>query len=73
MVMDDRQLTISHISTGISCERVESIPHTELGMSKVSAWWVPHLLMPDQKRENLDCSEADPANFIERFLTKDEC
>ena len=52
----------------------------ELGMTKVSARWVPHLLTPDQmrtrllmSRENLERFEADPANFMERFLTQDEC
>ena len=43
MVMNDRRLTISHLANviSISCERVENILHNELGMSKVSARWVP--------------------------------
>lgn len=55
MVMDDRQLTINAIS--ISRERVENIPHKELGMTKISAWWVPRLLTFDQKRTRLIASQ----------------
>ena len=82
MVMNDRRLTIRSIATviGISHERVENILTKELGMAKVSARWIPRLLNPDQKRtrltmskENLDLFEADPTDFIERFLTEDEC
>ena len=57
-------------------ERVENILRSELGMSKVSARWLPRLLAPDQKhirlvmsREILALLEADPASFLERFLT----
>ena len=64
----------------ISRERVENILHNELGISKVSARWVPWLLTPDQKltrlvtsEANLARFEADPDHFVERFLTQDEC
>ena len=82
MVMNDRRLTISHLANviSISRERVENILHNELGMSKVSARWVPRLLTPDQKltrlvmsKANLARFEADPDRFIERFLIQDEC
>uniref|UniRef100_A0A3Q0T9I4 Mos1 transposase HTH domain-containing protein n=1 Tax=Amphilophus citrinellus TaxID=61819 RepID=A0A3Q0T9I4_AMPCI len=82
MVMDDRHLTVNQRdnAVGISCERVENILHNELGMLKVSARWVPRLLMPDQKRTrlvmsqvNLAIFEPNPAGFLERFLTRDEC
>ena len=51
MVMNDRRLTISHLANviSISRERVENILHNELGMSKVSARWMPRLLTSDQK------------------------
>ena len=65
--------------SSISRERVENILHTELGMSKVSARWVPRLLTSDQKltrlvmsEANLARFEADSDRFIERFLTQDE-
>ena len=82
MVMSDRRLTISHLANviSISRERVENILNNELGMSKVSARWVPRLLTPDQKltrlvmsEANLARFEADPDRFFERFLTQDEC
>ena len=53
---------------------------TLLGMSKVSAQWVPQLLTPDQKltrlvmsKANLARFEVDPDRFVERFFTQDEC
>ena len=82
IVMGDRRVTVNEIATsvGISRERVENILHNELGMSKVSARWVPRLLTPDQKltrltlsQENIAIFEADQASFIDRFLTQDEC
>ncbi|XP_030588657.1 histone-lysine N-methyltransferase SETMAR-like [Archocentrus centrarchus] len=82
MVMDDSRLTVNQIANavGISRERVENILHNELGMSKISARWVPRLLTPDQKRTrlvtsqaNLALFEANPDDFLERFLTQDEC
>ena len=75
-------LTISHLANVISISRepVESILHNELGMSKISARWVPRLLTPDQTLTRLVMSEAslarfevDPDRFAERFPTKDEC
>ena len=73
MVINERRLTISHLAD-------VNILHNELGMSKVSARWVPRLLTPDQKltrlvmsEANLARFEADPDRFVERFLTQDEC
>ena len=82
MVMDDRCLTINQIAdaVAISRERVENILLKELGMLKVSAWWVPHFLTPDQKNTRLVMSQANlavfkavPDSFLECFLTQDEC
>ena len=82
MVMDDRCLTINQIvdAVVISRERVENILHQELGMSKVSARWVPRLLTPAQKHTRLVMLQANLAlfdmnidSFLERFLTQDEC
>ena len=49
-------------------------------MSKVSARWLPRLLTPEPKyirlamlQTNLTHFEADPASFLERFLSQDEC
>ena len=77
MVMNDKRLTINHSANviSISSERVENILHNELGMSKVSAQWVPQLLTPDQKLTRLVMSEAnlarfevDPDRFVEHFF-----
>ncbi|XP_014785808.1 uncharacterized protein LOC106880407 [Octopus bimaculoides] len=78
----DGQLTFYRIAYTIIISRdiVENILHNELGMTKASASWVPHLLTLDQKRikliisrENLTLFEADPADFLERFVTEDVC
>ena len=60
MVMDDRLLTVNYIANimSFSHEQVENIIHKELGMSKVSAQWMPQLLIPDQKLTRLVKSEA---------------
>ena len=63
--MGDRRLTISHMDkeVGITCEWVENILHKELGMSKVSAQWVPQFLTPDQKHIRMVMSQANLAIF----------
>ena len=82
MVVNDRHLTVNRIAdaVAISHEQVESILHQELGMSKMSAWWVPCLLMPAQKHTRLVMSQANlalfdtnPDSFLKCFLTQDEC
>ncbi|XP_029634602.1 uncharacterized protein LOC115210258 [Octopus sinensis] len=82
MVMNDRRLNVNQIANaiGISRERVENILHNELSTPKVSIRWVPRHLTPDQKytrqvisQANLALFEANPAGFLERFLTQDEC
>ncbi|XP_076039451.1 protein GVQW3-like [Oratosquilla oratoria] len=81
MVMEARRLSSRQIATrmGISQERAVNNLTNELGMSKVSARWVPRLLTPDQKKtrrtmsaENLELFEADPEDFMARFVTMDE-
>lgn len=81
MVMADRRIKVREIveAVGISYERVQNILTNELGMSKISARWVPRLLTVDQKRVRFQTSsdlllhyEADPNNFMERFVTTDE-
>ena len=64
---------------GICFGAVQSILAYILGMSKVSARWVPRLLTEDQKRSRLDISrylvsrcEDDPEEFMDRVVTHDE-
>ena len=79
---DGWQTFVNQIANAVSIsrERVQNILHNELGMLKVSARWVPRLLTPDQNhtrlvmsQANLAFFEADPANFLERFFTQEEC
>jgi histone-lysine N-methyltransferase SETMAR len=66
------ELRLSHGS-------ILSIIHEHLGMSKVSARWVPRNLSAQERhqrvessRELLDIYNADPENFRARLLTRDE-
>ena len=51
MVLEDRRLTIQQIAdkTGISYGSVQRVLIDTLGMSKLSARWVPRMRTPDQK------------------------
>ncbi|XP_014783743.1 uncharacterized protein LOC106878909 [Octopus bimaculoides] len=82
MVMNNSRLIINHVANGFgtSRESVENFLHSELGMTEVSARWVPYLLTRDQKctrliisRENMKLFEADLAGFLEHRITQDEC
>ncbi|XP_029636953.1 uncharacterized protein LOC115212254 [Octopus sinensis] len=82
MLMDDRQLTMNQIVNviNITCEKVKNILNNELGKTKVSAWWVPRLLIRNQKctslitsQRNLISLKAAPADFLESFLSQDDC
>lgn len=81
LILQNRRLTIREIAdtVGISYERTQNIIVNKLGYSKVSARWVPRLLSFEQKRIRLtisrDCLEmfeADPQDFLNRFVTMDE-
>lgn len=81
MVLADRRIKVREIeeAVGISYERVTNILHQELGMRKLSARWVPHLLNPEQKRiraltsaECLELFKKNPVDFKRRFVTMDE-
>ena len=60
----------------INFRAVQSILTDILGMSKVSARWVPRMLTDDQKRTRLDISMFllspyvdAPGDFVERVVT----
>ena len=64
---------------GISSGTVQSILNNILGMSNVSARWMPRVLTDDQKRTLLDisryllsCYEDDPGDFIEQVVSQDK-
>ncbi|UYV76471.1 hypothetical protein LAZ67_14000466 [Cordylochernes scorpioides] len=64
---------------GCSKTAVIRIMRKHLGLRKLSARWVPKLLTPDQKAvrrklssNNLALFEANPEEFVNRFVTMDE-
>ncbi|XP_039302537.1 uncharacterized protein LOC120357081 [Solenopsis invicta] len=81
LVLADRRLKMREIAetVSISKDRVGHILHEILGMKKLSARWVPHLLTPDNKRNRETTSEQcltlfkrNPKEFLRRFVTVDE-
>lgn len=77
----DRRITVRAIADklGISASLTHRILVTELGMSKVSARWVPRLLKEDEKQRRILCSaeflrryDAEGDNFLNRIITTDE-
>lgn len=81
IVLADRRVKIREIveTVGISFERVQNILHEHLGMTKLSARWVPRLLTLDNKRNRmttsklcLDMFKRNPKEFLRRFVTVDE-
>jgi len=82
LVSADRRVTIRHLVevTGISYGSIHNILKMKLGMTKVSARWVPRKLTDDHKKtryniskQNLDIFQADTDKFLVRFVTMDEC
>lgn len=81
LVEEDGRLTVDEIAQTleISVGSAHSILHEDLGLSKLSARWVPKALRPDQL--NLRCElstviltkiEANEDSFFGRILTGDE-
>ncbi|XP_045500072.1 histone-lysine N-methyltransferase SETMAR-like [Colias croceus] len=65
LVLTDRRLKVRELAetVGISEGTVNHILHEELGMRKLSARWVPHLLTPENKRNR---------EFLRRFVAVGE-
>lgn len=81
MVLSDRRIKLREIveETGVSKGTVISILHDKLGMKKMCARWVPHLLSADNKRNRVVSSMAllermrrNPDEFLRRLVTVDE-
>jgi len=55
LVEEDGRVTVLQIAeeVGISSGSVSSILHKSLGLRKVSARWVPHMLMEEQKQKRV--------------------
>ncbi|XP_067122537.1 histone-lysine N-methyltransferase SETMAR-like [Centruroides vittatus] len=80
-VLADRRLKTREIAetTGISVDRVHHILTENLGMTKVSARLLPHLLTAEQNcvrtlmsKECLDFYQKNPQDFLHWFVTTDE-
>ena len=78
MVMKDRCVTVQHLADrfGISTGSVFAVLTEVLGMSKLSARWVPRMLTKDQKmsrpqvsKELLARFQADRSDFFRRLVT----
>ena len=77
-VMKDRCVTAQHLADrfGISTGSVFTVLTEVLGMSKLSARWVPRMLTKDQKMSRLLVSkellarfQADRSDFFRRLVT----
>ena len=81
IVLHDRRLKVREISetVNISVGRVWHILHEFLGMMKLSAKWMPRLLIADHKRARVVASEqclgmfqGYSKEFLRRYVTVDE-
>lgn len=81
LILRDRRIKLWQIATemGISKERVGNIVHDVLGMSKVSARWVPKMLSAFDKQrrvqtssEFLEMCKGNEEKIINRVVTGDE-
>lgn len=70
LILADRRIKQWELArdVGISKERVHEIIHQHLGMSKVSARWVPRMLTPFDKQRRVECCQA----FLDLVKDKEE-
>ena len=81
LVEEDRRVKIRQIaqSVGVSYGTANTILHEHLGLSKLSARWIPRILSVTEKQRRADTSlalvnryNADPEDFLRRTVTGDE-
>jgi len=81
LILEDRRISAKSVAEqlDISRERVGSIIHEDLDMTKLSAKWVPISLNADQKRQRCQSSEQNleffrgvPKDFLLQLVTMDE-
>lgn len=81
IVLEDARLKKKQLAemVGVSDTTIFKILHDHLGMSKVSARWVPRMLTPPQKQQRVECSRAfldlcneDKDGVLSRIVTGDE-
>ena len=81
LVNENRRITIRQVAeaVGISYGSAETILTEDLGMTRVCAQWVPHLLIPEQNlnrvlksQEMLDRLFHEGQEFLHRIVTGDK-
>jgi histone-lysine N-methyltransferase SETMAR len=80
LVLEDTRLKKKQLAemVGVSFTTILNILHQHLGLSKVSARWVPRMLTPLQKRQRVECSEFldlcwdNHDEILRRIVTGDE-
>ena len=81
VVEQDAQFSVKDIAscTGISEGSVQTILKKRLDLRKICAWWVPHLLIEEQKTQCLKCTrellktyKGCNSRVISNLLTGDE-
>lgn len=81
MVLNDRCLSVKQTAKfiGISSGSVHAVLTEILGMSELSARWVPKMLTPDQKLQRVNISRTllthcyvEPKNLLCKLITQDE-
>ena len=80
-VDNDPNVSVREISSDldVSIGTVHKVLHEELGLKKISARWVPHVLTPDQKQNRVNCArqildmfEPNGPKRISDIVTGDE-
>ena len=80
-ILEDRRVTVETVARhfDISYGTAQDIMTNKLGMHRVSARWVPRLLLPDQMGQRVKrCHEYcqryndESENFLNRIITCDE-
>ena len=81
LVLNNRRIKVAELASecGISNGSVYTIIHEHLGMSKVSARWVPRNLNMQDRQQRVESSQellevynANPEDFHARLVTGDE-
>lgn len=81
LILEDARLKKKQLAemVGVSDKTIFKILHDHLGMTKVSARWVPRMLTPPQKQQRVECSRAfldlcmeDKDGVLARIVTGDE-
>ena len=64
-IEEDPNVSIREISSelDISLGTIHYVLHEEVGLRKISGRWVPHVLIPEQQKNRVDCVRQPFAMF----------